>query len=882
MSSGGDNVQIAVRMRPFNERELALESPACVTMPTEHMVVVTDPTDGEKQHSFSFNYAYNSFVDAHDEAYASQEKVFDDLGKAYLEAAWAGYNTSVFAYGQTGAGKSYSMSGYGEELGIVPRGLRELFARIDANQVDDLSFRVEVSYLEIYMEKIRDLFNPKQAVASLKVRESPKLGIFVEGLSRRAVTSYEDVEVLMELGNTMRTVAQTNMNATSSRSHSVLTIYLTQTRVDQATMTASDLTSKINLIDLAGSERQNKTGATGKRLKEGSAINQSLTALGNVIEALADNCMPAEQGKRRRKRIVPYRDSALTRILQESLGGNAKTIMVAAISPAADNYKETLSTLRYANRASKIQNVAVINESPNDKVIRELKEEVARLKALVASGGAGDASAAPAEDAAMAAELDALRAQLAQQTQLMDSLGLSAADRRAEASASSKAAMDELKSDLRAVSGIDVNVDTSKPHLVNLANASIKYALDISAAASGVTFGSSPEATYTLGGILVAPIHMRIVTEAENGSVTCQPGNAQAPVRVNGVEVAAAGAKLANGDRLVIGNNHFLVYADGASAPFGRTALLKVYQLAMKENATGARSSKLGAGDAAELELDAAALIDKLEAGLVALMPDISEANAAAAALGKTVRYAPHIQPALVGGAAGRHEPAVFVRQLHLECEACGPAGPAAGPVALLDADTFAERLFNMMEVVENYRAFGLADNGGPDPFSLETDVLLGSAYVIPLALSRAGSIRAVTTPVLSPHGHYRGRLTVSIEPQLSDAARAKPSLWLQPAHVVDVKVTTAAAPDAAPLFQGLVRMRVSDEVIDTVLNDALVFEVYGVVADAAHPVSPFSLRHLAAGLTTADDLSDLSDLSDLDEGEDLELGEDELAALDA
>ena len=223
-----------------------------------------------------------------------------------------------------------------------------------------------------------------------------------------------------------------------------------------------------------------------------------------------------------------------------------------------------------------------------------------------------------------------------------------------------------------------------------------------------------------------------------------------------------------------------------------------------------------------------------------------------------------------------------------------------------------------MMEVVENYRAFGLADNGGPDPFSLETDVLLGSAYVIPLALSRAGSIRAVTTPVLSPHGHYRGRLTVSIEPQLSDAARAKPSLWLQPAHVVDVKVTvhalddtplafsdgvfvsvtlpgaamplvtpllggeTAAAPDAAPLFQGLVRMRVSDEVIDTVLNDALVFEVYGVVADAAHPVSPFSLRHLAAGLTTADDLSDLSDLSDLDEGEDLELGEDELAALDA
>ncbi|KNC49146.1 uncharacterized protein AMSG_11851 [Thecamonas trahens ATCC 50062] len=377
------SVQIAVRMRPFNEREKKLKTAKCVEM-VGQMCTVTDPESG-KERQFSFNYCYDSFQPG-SEHFASQEMVFRDLGISYLENAWKGYNCSIFAYGQTGAGKSYSMTGAPGQPGIIPRGLAEMFQRIDANDDPDLSFRVEVSFLEIYMEKVRDLFSATPTAGSLKVRESPKLGIYVEGLKKERVACYEDVEQLMELGNTMRTVAQTNMNAVSSRSHSVLTVLLTQTRINKESMTASDMTSKINLIDLAGSERQGKTGAEGQRLKEGSAINQSLTALGNVIEALADNCVASASGKKKaKKRLVPYRDSKLTRILQESLGGNAKTIMVAAISPAADNFKETLSTLRYANRASKIQNVAVINESPNEKVIRELKDEVTRLKAMLAA-----------------------------------------------------------------------------------------------------------------------------------------------------------------------------------------------------------------------------------------------------------------------------------------------------------------------------------------------------------------------------------------------------------------------------------------------------------------------------------------------------------------
>lgn len=244
-----------------------------------------------------------------------------------------GYNCSLFAYGQTGAGKSYSMVGYGEDKGIIPRSCEEIFQRIEANTDPDITYKVEASMLEIYNEKVRDLFNPRSdaAAGGLKVRDHPKTGPYVDGLTKHSVTNYLQIQRLMDEGSAARTVAATNMNATSSRAHTIFQIILTQTKIDRAAGKASDKVSRINLIDLAGSERANKTGATGDRLKEGCAINQSLSALGNCISALAES----SSGKNRH---VPYRDSVLTHLLKDSLGGNAKTIMIAAISPADINY----------------------------------------------------------------------------------------------------------------------------------------------------------------------------------------------------------------------------------------------------------------------------------------------------------------------------------------------------------------------------------------------------------------------------------------------------------------------------------------------------------------------------------------------------------------
>jgi len=341
---------------------------------------ITNPETGEVR-NFSFDYSYWSHAPA--DNFATQKVVFDDVGIGVLENAWQGYNVSLFAYGQTGAGKSYSMVGYGEDRGIIPLALEELFRRIEVNDQPDVTFRVEASMMEIYNEKVRDLFNPSNKAnegGGLKVRDHPKTGPYVDSLALLPVKDYKQVENLMEEGTKARTVASTQMNATSSRAHTLFTIMLTQTKVDKAAGKAMDKVSKISLVDLAGSERVSGTGATGDRLKEGAAINKSLSALGNVISALAE----ASGSGGKKKGVIPYRDSVLTWLLKESLGGNAKTIMIAALSPADINYEETLGTLRYADRAKQIKNSAVVNEDPNQKMIRELKEEVERLRALAA------------------------------------------------------------------------------------------------------------------------------------------------------------------------------------------------------------------------------------------------------------------------------------------------------------------------------------------------------------------------------------------------------------------------------------------------------------------------------------------------------------------
>ncbi|KAM9298880.1 kinesin-like protein KIF1B isoform 7-T7 [Gastrophryne carolinensis] len=388
----GASVKVAVRVRPFNSRELGKDSKCIIQMQGNSTSILNPKNPKEPAKSFSFDYSYWSHTSPEDPCFASQNRVYNDIGKEMLEHAFEGYNVCIFAYGQTGAGKSYTMMGKQEETqqGIIPQLCEELFEKINDNHNDEVSYSVEVSYMEIYCERVRDLLNPKNK-GNLRVREHPLLGPYVEDLSKLAVTSYTDIADLMDAGNKARTVAATNMNETSSRSHAVFTIVFTQKRLDTETDLSTEKVSKISLVDLAGSERADSTGAKGTRLKEGANINKSLTTLGKVISALAevDNC-PSKSKKKKKTDFIPYRDSVLTWLLRENLGGNSRTAMVAALSPADINYDETLSTLRYADRAKQIKCNAIINEDPNAKLVRELKDEVSRLKELLRAQGLGD------------------------------------------------------------------------------------------------------------------------------------------------------------------------------------------------------------------------------------------------------------------------------------------------------------------------------------------------------------------------------------------------------------------------------------------------------------------------------------------------------------
>uniref|UniRef100_A0A8C2IQQ4 plus-end-directed kinesin ATPase n=1 Tax=Cyprinus carpio TaxID=7962 RepID=A0A8C2IQQ4_CYPCA len=368
----GASVKVAVRVRPFNSRETSKESKCIIQMSgntTSKYATAPEPQCFHPEHPAP-----------EDINYASQQQVYRDIGEEMLLHSFEGYNVCIFAYGQTGAGKSYTMMGKQEkdQEGIIPLLCEDLFTKINGKNTDNnMSYSVEVSYMEIYCERVRDLLNPKNK-GNLRVREHPLLGPYVEDLSKLAVTSYNDIQDLMDSGNKARTVAATNMNETSSRSHAVFNIIFTQKRYDSETDNTSE---KVH-----AAVRADSTGAKGTRLKEGANINKSLTTLGKVISALAE----VNKKKKKVESFIPYRDSVLTWLLRENLGGNSRTAMVAALSPADINYDETLSTLRYADRAKQIRCNAVINEDPNNRLVRELKDEVSRLKDLLYAQGLGD------------------------------------------------------------------------------------------------------------------------------------------------------------------------------------------------------------------------------------------------------------------------------------------------------------------------------------------------------------------------------------------------------------------------------------------------------------------------------------------------------------
>ncbi|KAH9027235.1 kinesin-like protein [Lactarius pseudohatsudake] len=399
MADHGDgNIKVVVRCRPLNARELARGARPLVRM-SGNQTLIDPPELGSAQEkassgraterktmAFSFDKSYWSAGPREEPGYCSQQTLFDDLGKELLDHGFAGFNACILAW----SGKSYSVLSDGPDKGIIPQTCSELFVRVANKCAADqhLKFTVEVSYIEIYNEKVRDLLNPKNT-GNLRVREHPILGPYVEDLSKLAVNNYDEMMTLMDEGNKARTVAATNMNETSSRSHAVFTLILTMMRHDVDTKLDTEKVSRISLVDLAGSERANSTGATGQRLKEGANINKSLTTLGKVISALAAaSSGDGKKGKKKGEDFVPYRDSVLTWLLKDSLGGNSKTAMIAAISPA--DYEETLSTLRYADQAKKIKNKAVVNEDPNAKLVRELKEELDLLRARVAGSSGED------------------------------------------------------------------------------------------------------------------------------------------------------------------------------------------------------------------------------------------------------------------------------------------------------------------------------------------------------------------------------------------------------------------------------------------------------------------------------------------------------------
>ncbi|KAG1707326.1 hypothetical protein DVH05_026518 [Phytophthora capsici] len=470
-----ENVQVAVRVRPFNEREKSMESTSCIRMVKEtQQTIITDPeTNVEK--AFTFDYSYNSFVPPSETDHASQKTVWEDIGIKVLEHAWNGFNVSLFAYGQTGAGKSFSMVGYGSDKGIIPKASEVIFERIEGNTTE-ITFKVEASMMEIYNERVKDLFNPSSD--NLKVRDHPSQGPYAEGLTRSAVSSYLEIDRLMNAGILARTTASTNMNATSSRAHTIFQIIVTQSELNPSTGKVMDKVSRINLIDLAGSERAASTGATGSRLKEGAAINQSLSALGNCISALAD----LANGK---KVLVPYRNSKLTHLLKDSLGGNSKTIMIAALSPASVNYSETLGTLRYADRAKQIKNKAIVNEDPNQILIRQLKEELDMLRKSMMEnmdarppsrgmgGSTGDGElggvGSPRINTARERELAAIREQLEENQRLLKESEKTWNERLKETEDLARRREEQLK-----VLGLVSNANELKekamtnPHLLNL------------------------------------------------------------------------------------------------------------------------------------------------------------------------------------------------------------------------------------------------------------------------------------------------------------------------------------------------------------------------------------------------------------------------------
>lgn len=653
-----ENVKVAVRVRPFNGRERDRSAQLIIEMqgPTTK---ITDPGGSDEPKKFTFDFSYWSHDGCKDDGsgyfapdtshangkkFADQKKVFDELGIGVLKNAWEGYNSTLFAYGQTGSGKSWSMVGYGVNKGIVPLYCDKLFQEIGEKTAAGAKeqFEVTFSMLEIYNENVRDLLDSTGSKAALRVRQHPKSGFYADGLKEVPVGSYQEIEHRMEEGTRNRTVASTKMNATSSRAHTIVCITFVQKSVNDAGEEMSR-TSQVNLVDLAGSERAESTGATGDRLKEGAAINQSLSSLGNCIAALADR----SSGKNTR---VPYRNSVLTKLLKNALGGNSKTIMIAALSPADINYDETLSTLRYADRAKQIKCSAKVNEDPTAALIRELQEENEKLKAMLATGKVdmslmeGDDTQDMTEDekAALKSELkDEYESMLEKNKKDMENMEAEFQKRLAEAQASS---------DYDTIAEINEK-KKSHPHLYNLnmdpmmCGRIIHFIIEDDETIIGN--GKAEGTDLCLRGGSIIDVHAKIMHK--DGVYTLETFPNARTLR-NGKTVTSETKTLKHHDRLVFGTTQFFVFCnpkdptakDMKDEPTFEQAQAEIAEKTGGFDMSGANKSR----DEAILQQD-----------LLEIMPGVEEANSISEALEKRKRFdLVIVSPEARGEMSGRTE----------------------------------------------------------------------------------------------------------------------------------------------------------------------------------------------------------------------------------
>ncbi|XP_012499794.1 PREDICTED: kinesin-like protein KIF28P [Propithecus coquereli] len=592
-----DSVKVAVRVRPFSQREKNSGSKCVISMHSRTTTTIQDPKNPEHVKTFTFDLTYWShsgfqkdkdgvLISADPSSkFAGQRDVFHDLGRGILDSAWQGYNATLLAYGQTGSGKSYSMIGFGANKGIIPNVCEELFQAIE-KQERNQEYQVTFSMLEIYNEQIRDLLSRTKKPGGLKIREDQQVGFYVEGLTSVPCENYTQIERLMEQGTKIRTTASTNMNASSSRSHMVITIQFKQVFPDR------DLTkqSSINLVDLAGSERQKSSGSEGDRLREGSRVNLSLTSLGNVISALADAAM----GKR--VLHVPYRDSVLTKLLQSALGGNSRTALIAAISPADICYEETLSTLRYAERAKKIRNRAVVNTWT---LMRQWRAENKLPLRSRTSGMAEQPACLLAEQQLGTRANQVTWAHLLEQAwQAWEQQHVAVAQER--------------------------QMVKTFPHLLNVnedpqLTGVLKYFLR----PGSCDVGQAASNAITIQGLGISDKHASFTNS--DGKVMVAP-HSKCKVVVNGVPIATK-TKLQHLDRIILGSNSTYLYVGFPSERGGEDLSRFDYDFFQLERAAaeGVSVDKLGATNSGDGEADPSVLA--VFQDYIKLMPLVAEAN---------------------------------------------------------------------------------------------------------------------------------------------------------------------------------------------------------------------------------------------------------------